>query len=80
MVKSNEMICETMIDLNEHNILKKAYARKDAVTIKRLSKGFPSERFWLTLTHPQARDKNGNFTPQVNYNFILRDMWKYQLK
>ena len=66
VVKSNEMICEARIDLNDYETLTKAYKRNDKVSMKRINpKKQKSDRMWFMLTHPDFRDKKtAEYLPQ----------------
>lgn len=44
----------------------RAYKRKTKVTMKKmdLKTKKPMDRFWICLTHPEAKDKDDNYIPQ----------------
>ncbi|CAI2384461.1 unnamed protein product [Moneuplotes crassus] len=67
VTKSNEMICECRLDLNDYNTLIKSYKRgKSVKMLKNLpNKKKKSDRMWLLLTHPDRRDDmTGEYEPQ----------------
>lgn len=62
LVTRDEMIGETEISLNTHNMLKKAHSRRKAVQMRMREKGSGSETnmFWFEVFHPAVLDKYGN--------------------
>ena len=67
ITKSNEMICETRLDLNDYETLVKAYKRDEVVKMQKLDpkNKKKSEKIWLRLTHPDCMDeKSGEYSAQ----------------
>jgi hypothetical protein len=62
LVSRDELIGETEINLNTHNMLKKSHFRRRAVQMRMREKGSGSETnmFWFEVFHPAILDKYGN--------------------
>ena len=62
LINRDEMIGETEVSLNTHNMLKKSHFRRKAVQMRMREKGSGSETnmFWFDVFHPNVLDKNGN--------------------
>ena len=62
LISRDELIGETEVDLNTHNMLKKVHLRKKAVQmrLREKNKGTETNMFWFDVYHPAVVDRNGN--------------------
>lgn len=74
IVTADEMIGETDIDLNMHNMIAKACKRQKPVKMYRrvLERGGEiTDRLWFDVFHPEALDFQGKPLSQVLFFFLL---------